>query len=811
MINLKKKFQIITFLLFLITFFISPLNYRSIAISVNATSNIDTSILKAIGYLKTQQNDDGGIRWTDDASSMAATIRTVLAVAAADLPQDVLSSSEGLTPLDFLAAQGHDWIFDPDSKEPELNLARAGQLLIAVAAANQDPYVFGSEQINLPYLINTKYDPSTGIFGKASPKNVTDQVWAILGLASSYATVPQDSIIWLTKAQQAEGSWDDGFGSALDITPLALMALLSSGEKQVNDPEIQLALQFFKENQKSNGGWQTEWDSTTSANVTGMIVQSLYAAEQNPTDPIWVAPDGSPQSALMQIQQENGAFGADFINAFGTADAILGLSGKPLYDLGHVRKIGRAYEYIFASQSDDGGWGSAGQTLDSILVASLAGWNPESIAQDEQTPISFLSGHLEEYIGNGPDAIGKSILALVAGGYDPASFNGFNLIEALMENYSFENQAFGDPENTWHQALGILGLKAANTEIPDGAIQTLLNLQRNDGGWEYATGFGTWPDSTAIALQAIFALEDLSHTDVIKSGLGYLKATQLENGGWGDASTSAFVIMALNAMNENSVDWRSNSKRTPIQNLLTYQKPSGAFMFSEDFTDDNLLATTAAVLAAMGGHYFIQPPTLQSTTKSIGLVIQTDQKTIATACIDIEGNSISGLTLLDASGIPYETQDGFINSILDRANPAGDTLYWSYWHWDGREWAFYSVGAGEATVLPGSVEGWYLTSWEQFPSLPPEFVPNLKAICGENGTKNYRVQPYINYYDLYQSSATKNQALKYTIQTYSHDAEIPVIEKDSKIKPLSTTPIIIIGVSGVFAIGLIVWLIFRRK
>ena len=89
-----------------------------------------------------------------------------------------------------------------------------------------------------------------------------------------------------------------------------------------------------------------------------------------------------------------------------------------------------------------------------------------------------------------------------------------------------------------------------------------------------------------------------------------------------------------------------------------------------------------------------------------------------------------------------------MNSILGISNEEGETNYWSYWQWNGREWLFKNVGAGQSAVLPGSIEAWHFTSWELFPSLPPTFVPNLGEICEANILKNHAVQPYLNYGDL---------------------------------------------------------------
>jgi hypothetical protein len=179
---------------------------------------------------------------------------------------------------------------------------------------------------------------------------------------------------------------------------------------------------------------------------------------------------------------------------------------------------------------------------------------------------------------------------------------------------------------------------------------------------------------------------------------------------------------------------------------------------------------------------------------------------VLTACVRFDEKSISGLTLLDDSGIPYQAQDGFMNSILNLSNPQDSTLYWSYWHWNGREWVFNNTGAAESEVLPGSIEAWYFTSWERFPSLPPEYTPHSSVICGENIAKNYTVQPYLHYYDLHQPVQGANQA-----KPYIPEDQTPAIESLTQAETRPTTLIILIGILGVIVFALIIWLPIRKK
>ncbi len=98
-------------------------------------------------------------------------------------------------------------------------------------------------------------------------------------------------------------------------------------------------------------------------------------------------------------------------------------------------------------------------------------------------------------------------------------------MEALNATYDETEAAFGMADNTWHQALAILGLNAAGETIPSAVVDTLLGLQQDDGGWEYSAGFGSWPDNTALAVQALLAAGEAPDSSPILNALSYLENT----------------------------------------------------------------------------------------------------------------------------------------------------------------------------------------------------------------------------------------------------------------------------------------------
>lgn len=704
-------------------------------------------IVEGIAYLSTQINEDGGFPWFDETSSVAATIKVVQALTAAGHFQAYLSSAVGVHPIDYLAANGADWVNQTETDTPAFSVARAGQLLTAIAAANENPQNFGAENADLIYAVKASYDPNTGAYGSAAPENVIDQVWAMLGLSANAFNVPAEAAIWLVNAQLDDGSWDDGYGSYLDTTPLAVMALIASGHVSLEDASLTAAIDFMMNTQQAEGGWQSEWDTTTNANTTAVMLQAISSLDQLPTNDTWLKASGNPQEALLTLQQESGVIGGDFANVYSTADAIIGLSGQTVYDLGYLYKADLSFDYLLAQQADNGGWGSVGQTLDVILALEAAGWDPNTITQSEQSPLDYVAENLAGYIESGPDAIGKAILGLTAAGADPTTFADVDLVAALNATYDETAGAFGAADNTWHQALAILGLDAAQAEIPEAAIETLLGLQQDDGGWEYTPGFGAWPDNTALALQALVATGMTKSDSAILDALDYIESQQISSGDWGDSSTTSNVILALNAL-EIELEYWNIMGASPLSTLFTYQKSNGAFVYNWEYPDDSLMSTASALLALFGGDYMV---TADPTSAAYaGLVIDPGEGEATTVCVPLEGETtLSGLDLLAASGLLYNAPEGFVDSIMEIANTEGETNYWSYWAWNGSEWVFSNMGAGESEVLPGSIEAWHFTSWEIFPSLPPDVVPNLQVICEAPVLKNYAVQPSLGYSDLY--------------------------------------------------------------
>jgi hypothetical protein len=284
--------------------------------------------------------------------------------------------------------------------------------------------------------------------------------------------------------------------------------------------------------------------------------------------------------------------------------------------------------------------------------------------------------------------------------------------------------------------------------------------------------------------------------------------------------------MALNALGESSSEWKTEKNLNPLPDLLSYQKSNGAFVYSWDYPDDNLMATTASLLALFKGNYLLSPP---ESTPYAGLIVDpNEQGDIIKRCIALDEDSVSGMTLLDSSGLTVDSEGGFINAIEGFKNPKNGTLYWSYWYWDGREWQFYETGAAQSNVFPGSIQAWYLTSWEEFPSKPPAYETNISEICGTDVLKNYQAQTYLNYGDLFKSqegnfiqqdtpqppqitepSPTESLVIE-TLETTGEQTQNETRFEDEEAEQFSPLPLLIIAAFGIL-LGVFIYFKYIRK
>ena len=101
-------------------------------------------------------------------------------------------------------------------------------------------------------------------------------------------------------------------------------------------------------------------------------------------------------------------------------------------------RASQALSYLLAAQKTDGSIdGSIGETADFVIGTAAAGYDPSTLTGCSGTTsaLSYLAGASDGAIGDAAKA-GKTILAVVAAGGNPASFAGRDLVAPLAALYN---------------------------------------------------------------------------------------------------------------------------------------------------------------------------------------------------------------------------------------------------------------------------------------------------------------------------------------------------------------------------------------
>lgn len=570
-----------------------------------ATPTIDHSdtISRALSYLKDQQMANGS--FNDDEFT---TFRAVMAVAAAGRPIRTMTSISGYTPLDYLATRAITYTHTETGTGP-LKPGTAGQLAVVVVAGGGDPYDFGG--MNIIHELTGTYNAATGAYSTTTaPAGILHQPWAILGLAAVQETVPVSATDYLIELQNADGGWGfPGWGSDPDTTAQAIQALIAGGNAGPTHAKVVEGLGYLRSTQLDSGGWG--W-GTLSADSTAAVIQALAAAGYTPATESWAHPT-DPQTALLSLQQADGSF-SGYNVVLSTADAVPGLAEAPLPILGRAQRANRALSWMKALQNPDGSWPTGGYghpggpTCDAVLAYAAAGFDPYALRQSGSatSAMDYLASTAAAFADISADSAGKLVIAIEAAGGDAHDFGGVNVVHVLTNTwYSPTVGAFGDANNSWHQAFAMMGLAAAGEEIPISATQYLKGLQNPDGSWVDAWGFDQ-PGSTGLALQALIAA-GVPDTDAsVVSGTSSLRNQQNAQGSWDafgspSANSTAYAMQGLLAAGEDldAAEW-ARAGHSPYAGLIALQKTDGPFVYAGY---DNFFATRQAVPALVGAYY----------------------------------------------------------------------------------------------------------------------------------------------------------------------------------------------------------------
>ena len=265
-----------------------------------------------------------------------------------------------------------------------------------------------------------------------------------------------------------------------------------------------------------------------------------------------------------------------------------------------------AIGWLRGAQNDDGGYGpGVGDESDPAMTGWVAlglesaGVNPLDVGSP--TPITYLRETVDEIRTTGD--MERTILVLVGAGLDPRDFAGTDLVERLRVRRSGNGSISGQVNLT---AFSILALEAAGAEGGNRRSAAWLARARNpDGGWGFARGTASDPDSTGAAMQALAVA---GSGGALRRGRTYLGRVQRRNGGYAllngsvNAQSTAWAVQGLIAADARPGAVRSGG-RSPLDYLRAVQQGDGHYRYSSS-SDQTPVWVTAQALAAASGEAF---------------------------------------------------------------------------------------------------------------------------------------------------------------------------------------------------------------
>lgn len=276
----------------------------------------NTPTAKALEFLKTKLNDDGGFS-TGYApeSDITTTADVVVATALAGQAPETFFAAGKNTPVTYLEAQ-----------VTAGKVAGAGQLakvLNAAIAAGADITNFGGQRL-VDDLLNTQQEG--GLFGTGA----FDHCLAMIALQNAGVDLPDGTLDAILGAQNKDGGWGFMTGQASDTntTGVCLQALALT---DIPDA-VQAGLDYLKAIQNEDGGWPyqnpSDYGTDSDTNSTALVIQALIANGEDLD--AW----HNPQDWLQSMQLDSGAFSFQTAmpdeNILATVAAIPALEGKPL-------------------------------------------------------------------------------------------------------------------------------------------------------------------------------------------------------------------------------------------------------------------------------------------------------------------------------------------------------------------------------------------------------------------------------------------------------------------------------------------------
>ena len=256
--------------------------------------------------------------------------------------------------------------------------------------------------------------------------------------------------------------------------------------------------------------------------------------------------------------------------------------------------------------TEPGGESSSGMTGWAALGMEAAGRHPADVRRGGRSALRYLRETIGEVRTTGD--IERTVLVVEAAGLSSRRFAGVDLVAKLRRRRGANGSWSGQVNLT---AFGVLALAAADSRAGSNRSgRWLRGAQNEDGGWGFATGAGSDPDSTGAAMQALAAAGGSRRS--LRRAVGYLRRSQRRGGGFAllsgpvNSQSTAWAVQGLIAAGVDPAGMRRQD-RSPLDYLAARQAGDGHYRYSAH-GDQTPVWVTAQVLAAVSGEAFPLEP-----------------------------------------------------------------------------------------------------------------------------------------------------------------------------------------------------------
>lgn len=282
--------------------------------------------------------------------------------------------------------------------------------------------------------------------------------------------------------------------------------------------------------------------------------------------------------------------------------------------------VQKAVQWLHTQQLPDGSFGgpnkvpSAAITSDVVYALALAG---EKVSGEEWSKggvsaLNALAKMAPGYVGADAGQAGKVARAAAAACANPRAFGGVDAIGVIEKAYDPATGKY-HPSFLFRQTLAMEGLQVAGRPVPEKAYEALRTAQQADGSWFWAFG-GTTDDvdTTGRVLRVLSIQSQGQNNTVFDRAANYLAQAQGANAAWAvDAPPSSSAVntnstaLAVGGLRAIGRDLEASpyvkGGRSALQALLSFQEPSGAFVYIAESGKEELriTATTDALMGLL--------------------------------------------------------------------------------------------------------------------------------------------------------------------------------------------------------------------